>query len=90
MEDYGHILKKGELTDGRIYIAEIAVEEAMRSLGPVRNKPFNIFRSDGKLLVRSAHFQHTPGRGGIRLNCGQDTFADCTEGTPVWIRLRSD
>lgn len=62
----------------------------MRTFGQVRDRPFNVFRSDGKLLVRSTRFQRQEGKAGLRLNCGQETFADCTEGTLIWLRLRPD
>lgn len=90
MRGYRHVLTQGEIKDGRIYLSVLAVEEAMRTLGQVRDKPFSIFRSDGKLLVRNAYFQGREGKRGLRLNCGQDTFANCTEGTPIWLRLRPD
>ncbi len=90
MQSYKHILTRGEIKDGRIGLSARAVEEAMRTLGRVRDKPFNIFRSDGKLLVRAVCFQSHEGKPGLRLNCGKNTFANCTEGTPIWLRLRSD
>jgi len=90
MQGYKHILTRGEVKDGRIYISQSAEDEFMRTLGPVRNKPFNIFRSDGKLLVRTGYLQRQRGKAGLRINCGQDTFADCSEGTSIWLRLRPD
>lgn len=88
MQEYKHILTQGEIKDGRIYISKSAEAELMRTLGQVRDKPFNVFRSDGKLLVRTAYLQRQRRKAGLRINCGQDTFANCTEGTPIWLRLR--
>ena len=90
MKAYKHILTHGETKDGRLYISRIAQDELMRTLGQVRDRPFNIFRSDGKLLVRTAFLQRQKGKAGLRINCGQDTFANCREGTPIWLRLRPD
>jgi uncharacterized protein (TIGR02391 family) len=90
MQEYKHILIDSEIKSGRIYIAESALEEFRRSLGQVQSRPFNIFRSDGKLLARAVSIQKRPSKRGWRLSFGLDTFAGCTEGTPIWLRLRPD
>lgn len=90
MQGYKHILTRGEIKDGRVYISQSAEEEFLRTLPQVCDRPFNVFRPDGKLLVRTALLQRQKGKAGLRVNCGQDTFANCAEGTSIWLRLRPD
>ncbi|MGC1376161.1 MAG: TIGR02391 family protein [Anaerolineales bacterium] len=90
MQGYKHILLRGEIESGRINVARSAEEECMRVLGQIRDRPFNIFRSDGKLLLRSATIQRQSKKAGFRLNFGQSAFIGCSEGSPIWLRMNSD
>jgi hypothetical protein len=90
MQEYKHILIQTEISSGRIYVADNAKIEFMRALGQVLDRPFNIFRSDGRLLLRTAFIQKQEDKAGLRLNFGKDAFAGCTEGTPIWLRTRPD
>jgi hypothetical protein len=83
MQGYKHILARGEIDSGRIYISDNAKDEFMRQLGLAQGRPFNIFRSDNKILLRSVVIQKRAGKAGLRINFGQDTSADCTEGTAI-------
>jgi hypothetical protein len=90
MQGYKHILLRGEIESGRINVPGSAEEECMRVLGQIRDRPFNIFRSDGKLLLRSVTIQKQRDTPGFRLSFGQSTFKGCSEGSPIWLRVKND
>jgi uncharacterized protein (TIGR02391 family) len=89
MQGFRHILRGSEIESGRIYISQNSENEFFREFGQIRDRAFNIFRSDNTLLLRSVVIQRTS-RAGLRINFGKDTFADCVVGTPIWLCLRSD
>ncbi|MBK8901412.1 MAG: TIGR02391 family protein [Anaerolineaceae bacterium] len=90
MREYRHILMRGEISSGRIYVPQHSEGELKGNLGLVQDRAFNIFLSDGTLVKRNAKLQKTKGKAGLRLNCGQDTFKNCTSGTPIFLSLRPD
>jgi hypothetical protein len=70
---YRHILTKTEIAEGRLNISAAVEDEFMRVFAAVRDKPFNVFSTDGKCLNRNARFQKL--RNGLRFNCGQHTLS---------------
>jgi hypothetical protein len=89
MQGYKHLLIGNEIDSGRIYISQKSEDEFMRVFGQIRNRPFNIFGSDNRVLLRSVAIQKSS-HAGLRINFGKDTFADCVVGTPIWLYLRPD